>query len=102
MVPRYIEIIWQRDLGDEPVRTYGEIGPSDRLIRRVEVYRHGQMSPVELTAAARGGRSKETPPPSLELPADPSAGLARAIDSAEFEAVWDLATRLSRPTRRPD
>jgi uncharacterized protein DUF6881 len=91
-MPRYQQVRWHHDLADEPVLLYSEIDAGFE-VRKVEVYRDGRLD------YADGSRSTGTTmlgeklmPGVAEINEDPQFSAA-VITAAEFERVWQRATR---------
>ena len=85
---RYIKVKWRHSFPDDPIVLYSEIDEAGWEVRKVEVFRDGQMG------FAGGGRRSErtmlgeaTVPSIMEIAAD-SQFEPEEISQQEFESVW--------------
>src|SRR5436305_14495714 len=87
------KVVWRHESANDPVLLYSELDSERWELRKVEVYADGRMDRAD--AESRTGStwlSVEPLPPIEEIraqePFEPET-----ISAAEFEAIWQAATR---------
>ncbi len=85
---RYIKVIWNHHLTDEPVLLYSELDATRCETRKVEEFRGGEVGYAHATASVGSTRLGVEPVPSLEEISLQAEFVPFEIDRDEFEAVW--------------
>jgi hypothetical protein len=95
MAMTYLRVAWLHDHADEPVEMYSELDDERWETRSVDVFRDGRLGFANAEVEFGGTGLGETPiPPIEEIAADPQF-VPTVITAAEFEAIWERATRAS-------
>lgn len=89
---KYIKVIWKHEFTDEPVELYSELDDWNNEIRKVEVYRNGEVGYATLDLSySNTFLSKYELPDIIEINQDKQF-CATSISKDDFEIIWDNAT----------
>ncbi len=92
---QYIAVEWLHNEPDDPILLYSELGKSRGELRKVEVCRDGTLHFADvLHKTDQTALSLELIPSLEETASDPEFN-PKAISQAEFEQIWQTATRSS-------
>lgn len=94
---RYIHVAWNHSNPEEPVDLYSELDDQRREVRKVEVFRGGNLGYASSTEASGSTRLGEVPIPPLTEIAEESEFRPEEISRAEFEHLWKSARSLLQP-----
>ena len=87
----YVRIDWTHDYDSEPIAIYSEINHEGYEVRKIELYRDGQVGFAQGEIEYNGaGLSEKTFPPLDELNSQDEWDETRAelIHKEDFERVW--------------
>lgn len=87
-VMEYIDVTWEHDFADEPIRLVSELGEGRYETRKLEFFRDGT---VGFAGAGRSTNSTELgtePVPSLDSINGQSEFEGEVISEQVFEALW--------------
>jgi hypothetical protein len=85
----YILVKWLHNLPDEPVLLYSELDNKRYEIRKVEIYRDGQIGYASNDEAFGSTRLGESPVPHINEIAKDKQFKPITITKEEFESIWD-------------
>ncbi|WP_410592846.1 DUF6881 domain-containing protein [Amycolatopsis sp. lyj-23] len=89
----YLHVHWRHEAPDAPVDIYSELDEDRWEVRKVEVFPDGTLQYADdWRSTGRTGLS-EVPLPSFEEIAAQQALTPAVIDGAEFERLWERATK---------
>jgi hypothetical protein len=88
---RYMKVLWDHDLQDEPITLYSECDDAGWEIRKVDVFRDGRLGHASRLEARGGTQLGEAPLPSVAEIAAHREFRPSEISQADFEAVWAAA-----------
>jgi len=88
---RYMKVVWEHDLQDEPIALYSECDDAGWEVRKVEVFRDGRLGHASRLEARGGSLLGELPSPSVAEIAAHREFRPSAITQADFEKVWAAA-----------
>ena len=84
----YIDVTWNHESKNEPIRLVSELGNERYEVRKIEFFPNGEVGYASVEKANLGTRLGEAPvPPLEEINADPQFK-GKSITSAEFESLW--------------
>jgi hypothetical protein len=89
----YVKVVWRHQLIDEPVVLYSEIDANGYEVRKVEVYRDGNMDWADGDGSTGVTRLSETRFPSIAEIGRQQQFVPEQISHEEFEEVWRAAVR---------
>jgi hypothetical protein len=89
----YIKVAWRHTSLDDPVLLYSELDGGRWEIRKVEVFPDGSMGYAASNSSFGGTDLGKVPVPSLSAINTSAEFDAQLITSAEFEKVWEEATK---------
>jgi hypothetical protein len=87
----YLKVEWFHDFAEEPVEVFSEVGDDGYEIRKVEVFRDGQLEYADEHHEAMGTRLSEVPVGTVEDIAAQSEFRPHVISEQEFEETWARA-----------
>lgn len=88
---RYIRVLWNHDLADEPVVIYSAIDSTGREVRKVERYRDGRMDLASDDTRTGTTVLSESPMPSLDEINAQDEFEGEDISESEFDEVFNRA-----------
>ncbi|GGP31344.1 hypothetical protein GCM10018980_65200 [Streptomyces capoamus] len=96
------KVDWAHELQSEPVRFYSEIGSDGYEVRKIQVYRDGQVLKADMFHESAEIGLSEVPAGSIDDVASQPEFSASAISPEEFERAWRTAQWSTRnvPGRR--
>jgi len=88
---RYMKVLWEHDLQDEPIALYSECDDAGWEVRKVEIFRDGRPGHASRLEARGGTHLGEAPLPSVAEIAAHREFRPSEISQAEFETAWAAA-----------
>jgi hypothetical protein len=92
---RYLKVIWEHDLPNEPVALFSELDDANRELRKVEVFADGHYGFADMEGSIASTVLAETPLPSFDEIASDSQFRPEWIARPDFERIWRTARRLA-------
>jgi hypothetical protein len=88
---RHIKIEWKHDYPDDPILLYSEIDDDSWEVRKVEVFRDGQMGYADREVSTESTGLGDVPVPSVESIASDPQFVPSLITEEEFDRIWQQA-----------
>jgi hypothetical protein len=85
---QYIQVRWIHDFRDEPILIYCEIDDVGWELRKVEIYRNGDVSFASKAISAGASVLSTEPLPSLSEIASDTQFETEIISKEEFDNIW--------------
>lgn len=90
---RYIKIRWKHSFDNDPVIIYSEIDDNDWEVRKVEVFKDGNLGFSDGVTEKSGTYLGQVPVPPMDIIAESSEFEPNIISKEDFEKKWVEATR---------
>lgn len=97
---RYLKVVWQHDLRDEPVTLVSELDDQNRELRKVEIFADGHYGFADIDENTSPTVLAESSlPPIEEIASDPQFK-PEWISRSDFEKIWQAAHAVTTGTQR--
>jgi hypothetical protein len=92
----YLVVGWQHNLPDMPIEMYSELDGQRMEVRKVEVFKGGNLGYASASVPGMQTKIGIEPVPSLYEIASQPEFKPRVSNAAEFEKMWRLASEKGR------